>query len=67
MTIALIIICLVALFYRGDKLNKSEEVVSRILNYSFDDIDWNYEHLTAREKMLVTEKEFNDLKKKYRK
>jgi hypothetical protein len=58
---------MVALFYRGDKLNKSEEVVSRVLNYSFNDIEWDYEKLTSVEKELMTEKEFNDLRKKYRK
>ena len=67
MTLALFIICMVALFYRGDKLNKSEEVVSRVLNYSFNDIEWDYEKLTSVEKELMTEKEFNDLRKKYRK
>lgn len=36
-----------------------------LLNYSFEDINWDYNLLTANEKVLITEDEFNQLRDIY--
>lgn len=47
------------------KNNPEEVVIGRLLRYSFNDIEWNYSLLTGVEKSLVSEEEFESLKKKY--
>jgi hypothetical protein len=42
-----------------------EESVAKLLNYSFNQIQWNYDSLTVIEKSLVTKEEFEKIKKKY--
>jgi len=42
------------------------EIVSSILHYSFDEIDWNYESLTRLEKKVLTPEEFEELKKNFK-
>ena len=47
------------------KNNPEEVVIGRLLRYSFNDIEWDYSLLTVIEKSLVSEEEFEFLKKKY--
>jgi hypothetical protein len=42
-----------------------EESIAKLLNYSFNPIQWNYDSLTGIEKSLVTKEEFEKIKKKY--
>ncbi len=42
-----------------------EESVAKILNYSFNPNQWNYDSLTVIEKSLVTKEEFEKIQKKY--
>ena len=42
-----------------------EESLAKLLNYSFNPIQWNYDSLTETEKSLVTKEEFEEIKKKY--
>ena len=42
------------------------EIVSSILHYSFDEIDWNYESLSDSEKKVLTPGEFEELKKNFK-
>ena len=46
------------------KNNPEEVIIGRLLRYSFNDIEWNYSLLTGVEKSLVSEEEFESLKKK---
>jgi hypothetical protein len=43
-----------------------DEIVSSILHYSFDEIDWNYDGLTPTEKEIITPEEFEELKKNFK-
>ena len=43
-----------------------ESSLSRILHYSFDEIDWDYSKLTQLERNAITEAEFEAIKRKYR-
>ena len=43
------------------------EIVSSVLHYIFDDIDWNYNSLTSTEKRKITPEEFEELKKNFKK
>lgn len=36
--------------------------IKKLLNYSFNDINWEYSKLSTKEKTLVTEQEFLELK-----
>lgn len=42
-----------------------EEIIKRLLNHSYKDIDWDYEKLTKEEKLLMSPEEFETLKDKY--
>ena len=44
-----------------------EGAVQKMLNYSFEPVDWTYVHLSSREKSILNEKEFDLLKTKYKK
>lgn len=50
------------------KIIKDEmfDALCRLLKYSFEEIDWEYKNLTAREKLCVTRKQFEDIKKKFK-
>ena len=43
-----------------------DPALSRILHYSFDEIDWDYLKLTQLERNAITEAEFEAIKRKYR-
>ena len=43
-----------------------DSALSRILHYSFDEIDWDYSKLTQLERNAITEAEFEAIKRKYR-
>ncbi len=45
--------------------NNIEKTLERLLNYSFAEIGWEYKSLTSVEKSLMTEEEFEELKKRY--
>jgi hypothetical protein len=45
--------------------NNIDKTVEKLLNYSFSEIGWEYSALTSVEKSLMTEEEFEELKKKY--
>jgi hypothetical protein len=49
------------------KERKLDEAVSRLFHYSFDEIDWDYNKLTTREKLCVSPKEFELIKLQYKK
>ena len=42
------------------------KVVTGILNYSFEDINWDYEALSSEEKKLMTPEDMELLKKYFR-
>jgi len=44
---------------------KTNDSIAKLLNYSFNPIHWEYKGLAPTEKSLVTEKEFNNLKRLY--
>ena len=44
-----------------------EEAISNLFNYSFTPISWEYKNLTTLEKLAISEKEFEALKKRYKK
>ena len=50
-----------------DKETKLDRAVSKLFHYSFDEIDWDYNKLTTREKLCVSPKEFELIKLKYKK
>jgi len=43
-----------------------DPALSRILHYSFDEIDWDYSKLTQLERNAITEAEFEAIKRKYK-
>lgn len=43
-----------------------DSALSRILHYSFDEIDWDYLKLTELERKAITEAEFEAIKRKYK-
>jgi len=45
--------------------NGIDKTLEKLLNYSFAEIGWEYKLLTLVEKSLMTEEEFEELKKKY--
>ena len=49
------------------KETRLEAAVSKLFHYSFDEIDWDYNKLTAKEKRCVSPKEFELIKKQYKK
>jgi hypothetical protein len=42
------------------------ESLCRLLKYSFQEIDWNYDNLTRTEKLCVTRKQFEEIKAKFK-
>ena len=49
------------------KEGKLDEAISRLFHYSFDEINWDYNNLTAREKQCVSPEEFELIKLQYKK
>ena len=47
---------------KKEELAKALPIISRLLQYSFKDINWTYSLLTKEEKKLISEKEFTNLK-----
>ena len=43
-----------------------EQVIKKILNYSFQPVLWDYDNLTKEEKKLFTKQEFEKLKQIYK-
>ena len=50
-----------------EKVNKLDinKIVEKYLNYTFADIDWQYDNLTTVEKTIISKEEFNLLKEVY--
>ena len=50
----------------GNQISKSaQEAMKKLLRYSWGDIDFKYENLTRKEKDLVSEEQFRELKEAY--
>ena len=43
-----------------------EQAILRLMNYSFNEIDWEYTGLTPREQKCISEETFNSIRDKYR-
>jgi len=59
------------LFFLKRKKAKAEKVeeketITKLLNYSFQPIHWDYKGLTTAEKNLISREEFEKLKVKYK-
>ena len=54
-------------FNKNKERKKLDESVSSLFHYSFDEIDWDYNKLTVREKLCVSPKEFELIKLQYKK
>ena len=46
-------------------MTKQKEVLTKILENTFNQYDWNYSNFTEDLKSLISEKEFNKVKNKY--
>lgn len=47
-------------------MTKQSDVLKKILNQEFSTIEWEYNKLPQNQKLLISEKEFEKLKKKYK-
>lgn len=54
-------------FNKSKERKELDETVSRLFHYSFDEIDWDYNKLTVREKLCVSPKEFELIRLQYKK
>ena len=54
-------------FNKSKERKELDETVSRLFHYGFDEIDWDYNKLTVREKLCVSPKEFELIKLQYKK
>ncbi len=52
---------------KSEERNKLDEIVSRLFHYSFDEIGWDYNKLTNRERLCISPNEFDILKLQYKK
>ena len=46
--------------------DKTFDSISRIFEYSFREVNWNYDKLTKIERLCLTREEFNKLKELFR-